>query len=208
MRGNHHNLPRNTQELILYSPSVPFSTPVQLFSLFFQKILLKIEIIRNFVLFLPRPSEKIGSRVFVAKHFFSFSVDGRGAPEDTGRKQKDHRQSRENHHQDSPRDVGEDCADRIRRFCEKPQFVRVGSFEYLVNPYQLDPGGRIQQDPGDVEDIYPEHGGIFFSAVFDRENAEHKRKAKQDNEEDHRFADGARMKTLNSVQDVHDLFPS
>jgi len=58
MHGNHHNLPRNTQELILYSPFPLLSNPVHLFSLFFQKNFVKIETIRKYRLVLPCVREK------------------------------------------------------------------------------------------------------------------------------------------------------
>ena len=56
MRGNHHNLPRNTQELILYIAPPLFSNLVPLFSLFFKKIFVKIETIRKYNVFCWLPS--------------------------------------------------------------------------------------------------------------------------------------------------------
>ena len=65
----------------------------------------------------------------------------------------------------------------MRRFHEEAQarFVRVVSFEYLVNTYQLDPGGKKKQRPGDVNDVYPEKGGVAC-VVFEREEPENERK--------------------------------
>ena len=53
MRGNHHNLPRYTNELLLYTPPRPFSNPLTFFSLFFLKIFVKTETFRKYYLVLP-----------------------------------------------------------------------------------------------------------------------------------------------------------